>query len=174
MQRRDMMKTVLGAGVGAMALRLAGVGAILELSSGFACSKNQLLGYANDVLSSFKDAQPYISQLLPNQVALFTKLIASAGDLVTAITNSDKTGALAILSDITPSFGQIATALGGSPTVLAILGIADIALHFIANNISGIVAKPGTRISSQLATVNSFKAQRVWGCDYHPGKCKGL
>jgi hypothetical protein len=169
MNRRQVLKSIVGASTGALLLRLGGTAALVEVASGFACSKADLTATAKDVLDSLKSAQPYITQLLPAKAAVFAALVEEAGKLVTAVASSNKQDALNLLADITPVFTEIASDLHGNSTVLAILAVADIGLHFLVNHIQ---VPTNGRLSARMGRIAAFKAQRSWGCDYHPEKCR--
>lgn len=130
------------------------------------CSKDQLTASAKDVLSALKDASPQIAQLLPGKAAAFAALIPKAEALVDAISKSDKTTALGLISDLGPSISQFAADLGGNQTVLAILAIANIALHFIVNHIAAVAPPARARQSPQMRMVIEFKNEETWGCKY--------
>jgi hypothetical protein len=151
-------------------LSLTVTACLLVTTMAFSCSKSQLTASAEDVLSALTQAQPYINQLLPQKAAIFATLIGDAGRLVVAVKASDKTTALQLIADISPVFSDIATSLHGNATVLTILALADIGLHYLANHIpASALASAGP---TRMANLSTFKAQRMWGCDYRPDKCK--
>lgn len=143
---------------------------LIIATTGFACSKSQLVLFAQDAVEAIKTARPYIAQLLPTMPSgsseNWAKVAAGVESLVKAIKDSDKQGALNILADITPAFNDLVVSLGGNVQVLSILAIADIAFHYLVNHIrvdNGVV-----NASPRLTKLMQYKTQRVWGCQYRP------
>lgn len=147
-------------------LTLFMVWVLVITTTAFACSKDKLVMFANDAFVAVKQAQPYISQLLPEKAALFATVVTNSEKLVAAIKASDKQKALDILADITPVLNEIVASLGANQQVLTILAVADIAFHFLVNHIK--VEPTVVSASPKLGKLMQFKAQKVWGCQYRP------
>lgn len=135
-------------------------------TTAFACKKAVLVAFAEDAFVSLKQAQPYITTLLPQKAEQWAKVVASAEKLVAAVKASDKVTAVALLADITPTVQEIVGDLGGNVTVLTILAVADIALHFLVNHISLDPVVVGA--NPKLVKLVGFKNAEVWGCKYRP------
>lgn len=162
--RRLMNRYPLVASVTSLAL----ASVLLFTSLGFACSKDQLVAYAQDALDSMRAGQPYVNQLLPAKAQMFATAIVSAEKLVTAVKNSDKTEAVQLLASITPVFSEIAKDLGANESALAALALGDIGFHFLVNHL------PLSKIAGagpQVQKLAAFKKEERWGCKYHPEKC---
>src|SRR6266705_1037777 len=85
-----ILALMLNISVGTMFL-LAGVATLPVVTMAPACSKNELVANAEDVLSSLQQ----VSALLPNNSVL-QELLPKATQLIAAIKASDKTTALAL------------------------------------------------------------------------------
>lgn len=140
-----------------------------------ACSKDQLVASAEDVLSVVTDkvVNDALAAISPFALAKLAKIIPSARDLVAAVKNSDSSLAAGLVADIFPVISEIAVLLSASPVAMGVLALANVGLHFLLNHLpSGSQAKsPKVRGSVSTETVDSlqtFKSERVWGCDFLP------
>jgi hypothetical protein len=139
--------------------------------SGFACSKASTLSWSREVVSALREAGPLLQSL---GVPLDKLNVAiSAGDsLVAALENpSSNTDTKALASNLIHAFEEVVAqtdVIGDAnrkTLILAILGIADIALHHIVDSI------PPTNAVAASPAVLKFKASKVWQCrDAKTGK----
>lgn len=141
------------------------------------CNKDQLVSAANDVLSVVTDPTliKALQTLSPPVLAQIEALVPTAKNLITAIKNGDTTNALALVNTIFP---VIETAFGvlsaGNPAVLAVLALANIALHFIVNHVQSNVPKIA-KTSAAVRVAQDFGSKPVWGCNYRSdNRCKAL
>lgn len=133
-------------------------------------TKARLLSYARDVVTSFQAITPIVTHDHPELAAQLARGLSNALQLITAISNSDQTQATALLADIFPTFSTIADTYTNNGTVLALLAIGDIALHFFADHFVAPVSK-AARANPVTAAILDFKARPQFGCQYAPEKC---
>lgn len=134
------------------------------------CSKDQLAASAQDVLDVVNNPalQGYLRTLAPGVLPKFLALIPAATNLVTAIKNGDTSNALALVNTIFPVIEEVAaSALSSNPTAMALLGVADIGLHFIINHVKAS-APTAVRASRSVQVASDYGNKPVWGCQYHP------
>lgn len=146
------------------------------------CSKDQLVASAEDVLSVLSDQTliKALQTLSPPMLKKIEGLVPTAKDLITAIKNGDTTNALALVNTIFPVIEEaFALFSGGNPAVLAVLALANIALHFIIDHVQK--AAPATVKSARAAGTQGvaeaidYGAKPVWGCQYRQDKrCAAL
>lgn len=146
------------------------------------CSKDQLVASAEDVLSVLNDAIliKALQSLSPPMLARIQALVPTAKELITAIKNGNTSNALALVNTIFPVIEDAFTLFaGGSPAVLAVLALANIALHFIIDHVQA-TAPAAVRTARAagvrgVAAAIDYGAKPVWGCDYRKDKrCAAL
>jgi hypothetical protein len=142
---------------------------ILIVPLGFmSCSKSQLEASANDVLSVVTNAELInaLQVISPGAVAQLAKLVPEARALILAIQNGNTTNAAQIIATIFPVIEQIAAVIINlSSAGMAILAIANIALHFLLNHLPASPVMMAT--SPTFRKLTDYKNQRAWGCDFH-------
>lgn len=144
-------------------------GGLALLMAEVACSKSQLVASAEDVLSVVTDQTLInaLKTLSPPALARLESLVPAARNLITAIKNGDTTNALALVNTIFPVIEEVVSlAVGLSPAAMAILAIANIALHFIMNHAQTAVPKTA-RQSPAMRQASEYGSQPAWGCRYH-------
>lgn len=156
--------TIIGSFTVGNLATLGVVTAIPIATSAFACSKDQLVVSAQDVVDVVTN--PAVMAALPP--ALQVKLRTAepfARSLLASIKSGDFSTALAAVNTIFPIIDEIAAALHASPKILSFVGLANIGLHFIINHVRANVT---SRVASaEVSTAIGYGAQPVWGCDYH-------
>ena len=145
-----------------------------------ACSQDQLVSAGKDILSVVTDQtlQDYIRTLAPGMLTKFLALVPSAKDLIAAFQNGNITGGLALVNAIFPVIEEVAGVLINlSPPAMAILGLANIALHFILNHTKATTAAKAGRKAGVAAVrvADNYEAQKTWGCNYRADRrCAAL
>lgn len=148
--------------------------ATLPVTTGFGqCSKDQLVASAKDVLTVVNDTtlQGFLRTLAPSALTKLLALAPTATDLVKAFQSGDTSSGLALINTIFPVIEEIAAAVATlSPQAMAILGIANIGLHFILNHTKATSAVKAARKAGVAAVrvADDYSTQRAWGCDYRP------
>jgi len=150
---------------------LTGSVATLTLTQ-VACSKDQLLASAQDILDVVTNASliKALQVLSPGAVARLAGLVPVAKDLIAAIKSGDTSNALALINTIFPVIEEVAAIIvGANPQVAAILAIANIALHFIINHVKAGVPQVASMASSAaVSQALDYGSRTAWGCQYHP------
>lgn len=138
---------------------------LVYATMGLKCDKATTLSWSKEVVSALRECEPLLVQAgLP--AAQIDTAISWGDKLVTALENpSTGTGdPKQIAASLISAFEQVVlqtnliTDANRKTLILAILGIANIALHHIADNITpaqGMAAGP---------VVGRFKASKVWRC----------
>ena len=145
-----------------------------------ACSKDQLVASAEDVLSVLTDQTliKALQALSPPMLAKIEALVPTAKDLITAIKNGDTSSALAAVNTIFPVIEEVfALFSGGNPAVLAVLALANIALHFIINHVKTTKAAKAARVAGIAAVqvADDYGNRPAWGCNLRQDKrCAAL
>jgi len=150
--------------------------AVLLLSTVAAtCSKQSLVSNANDVLTALTAARPLINQLLPRSGVKFDQAITIATKLKDAVAASQTTEAVALLSQLIPTFSSIVNedinqlTASQKTTILASLAIADIGLHYLASHIRDNAPQVPTA-GPQIVVIVNFSNEPVWGTKYKTSK----
>lgn len=140
-----------------------------------ACSKDQMVAAGKDVLSVVQnqELQGFIRTLAPGLLSKFVALVPSANDLIAAFQSGDTSTGLALVNTIFPVIEEVAGALISlSPPAMAILGVANIALHFILNHAQTSTAAKASVKAAKRAGVASvqqavdYGSQPTWGCNF--------
>lgn len=148
-------------------------GALALLMAEVACSKDQLLSSAQDVLSVVTDPGliKALQTLSPPALAKLEALVPTAKDLIAAITSGNTTNALQLVNTIFPVIEEIVSlAVGLNPIAMAVLALANIALHFIINHTQNTAPAKAARKMGVPAVQRAvdFGSKPVWGCQYLP------
>lgn len=137
-----------------------------------ACPKrDQMIGYAEDVVSGLNAALPLFQSLGMN-TAKIQQAVGIAGQLVTAFRQHADEDALNLTASLIPVFESIAADanLIQNPAtrtkILVALAVAQIALRFIARNITSLpqAARATGGPSGNLARIHSFGSRKAWRC----------
>lgn len=145
-------------------ISLALMGCLVYISAGFACSKATTLSFTKDAVSFLQEAEPLLVQVgLPD--GKIKTAIEYGTKLITALeTNSTDTKPLA--EKLVAAFEEVVTQTNliqdqkKKTLILAILGLTNIALHHVLDNITS------TPTGAQGAgpALMKFKAKPVWKC----------
>lgn len=138
-----------------------------------ACNKDQLLAAGEDVLSvvTSQPLQQVLQVIAPGSLTKLTGLLGPAKDLIAAIKNGNTSGALNLVNTIFPVIEEIASIVASAnPVAMAVLALANIALHFIINHTQSNVPKMA-RMAPAVRQALAIGAQKIWGCE-HPAKDK--
>lgn len=159
---------------------VATVAVVVAVGTQTACSKDQLAASAADVLSVLTDSTliKALQTLSPPLLAKIETLVPTAKDLITAIKNGDTSTALAAVNTIFPVIEEaFALFSGGNPAVLAVLALANIALHFIINHVKTTKTARAARAAGvhSVTVALDYEAQPTWGCNIRKDKrCEAL
>lgn len=155
------------------------VAVLTYVSMGLACDRASNLRLARIVVGSLRDAQPLLVTLgLPDDK--ITLAVTWGDKLVVALANPDSTPTdkREIVARLIDAFEQVVlqtnviTDPHKKTLILAILGIAQIALNQIANNVED--AAKSAKLSANQ-TIGRFAAKRQWRCrDAVSGKFKKM
>lgn len=160
------------------------IACLLVITAGFkACPKSEKdrnVAYARDIVSGMQAGQRFIDQFKPALSDRWRMATNGAIRLVDVVAASDEEEIVTLLAGIMPVFTEAIAAFTGNTTVLAVLALADIALHFFANHIGKIAARVQHGIAAirseaettALAAIAKFAEQPSFGCDYKPEKCR--
>lgn len=168
MIRRDFLKTSAAAST---MIALGGTIGIQPFMAP-ACNTTDILKAAKTVVKAVQDSLPYFQQL-PNSAGL-VKTIGEAIDIgnkfIQAFQAGDISTGVKLAETLIAAFQNIATSTKLFPiptqvTVLAILGLGNIALHIIVDWATANQPKTGlTAVSSStLSNVDAFRREEVWG-----------
>ena len=148
--------------------RILAVGLIFVVSTGWMCSKDNLVRNAEQVINSLTTAKPLIVRFVPAAGPKIDQGLSIAGKLKTALQNSQSNEAFGYLHDLIVVFEDIVEHdipqihdPAVITSILAALAIADIALSFLANHIPHPVA--AAQAKPKLDRVSAFAKKEVWG-----------
>jgi hypothetical protein len=141
-------------------------GALALLMAEVACSPSQLISAGEDILSVVTD-QTLINALKvlsPPALARLESLVPAAKDLIAALKAGNTTNALQLVNTIFPVIEEVVSlAVGLNPIAMAVLSLANIALHFIINHTQSSVPK-AARVSPAVRMALANGAKPIWGC----------
>lgn len=129
------------------------------------CSKNQLVAAAEDVLTVLTNAELMNALRLvsPPLLARLESMVPEAKKLIAAIRAGDTSTALGLVNLIFSVIDDAGNVLNASPKIKAILGLANIALHFIINHASAAAPALAKSLPAVRKTI-ALGAQPAWGC----------
>jgi hypothetical protein len=148
--------------------RLTAIGlamALIYTTYGFACSRQSMLGAARDVVSALNDISPLLQQAGVSTAKL-TQAISIANQLVTSFENNQDADTVALTSSLITAFNALAaeseliTNQHTRTLVIVSLGIANVALHYIANHVERTASG---RLGANHV-IPRFNKQKVWAC----------
>lgn len=151
------------------------------VSMGFACdqkptTKAQGIAFAKDIASGLRSAAPLITQLKPAAGAIINRAIPIADRVIAAVEASDAVTTAALLNDLLPLVNDIVGQFTGNTKVLAFVALADIGIHFLINHapeiFGGAALQAAASQSAEVDPLEKYAAQPIWGCAYHPKRCK--
>lgn len=133
--------------------------------------KAEFLSYAREVRSALSDLQPLVSSIKPAAGEIVAKALPVADQVIAAIESGNVTTATELLRTLLPLVNSVTAMFTNDTNILAIAAIANIGLHFLINHLPLPPAstKMARRVSDPLV---QFKDEPVWGCDFHPDRCK--
>jgi hypothetical protein len=142
-----------------------------------ACTKQDALSNAEDVLNSLKGAAPLITQILPAVGPQVNLDIDEAAKLVADIQANLTDGAVKLLDSLIPTFEEIVNKtsliadVNTRTEILAILAVADIALNYLAVHLKKAAATTQGIIATRLSgNVDRFASAPVWGLKFKTKK----
>lgn len=156
---------------------LALVGCLVYISMGFACSKATTLSWTKEVVSALSEAKPLLESIgLPGDK--IATAISWGNKLVETLENPNSGGDVKqIAASLINAVEEVVSQTGVIPDgprktlILAFLGIANIALHHIADNVTETAAG---RVAAG-PVVLKFKTKAVWKCrDAKSGQYKKM
>lgn len=167
--KRDFLGTGIKGGTAIALTSLIGTESLLSL----ACNTDDVLKSAKTVVRAIQDSLPYFQQL-PNSVGIVKKIgeaIDIGNKFIQSFQDKDISTGVKLAETLIAAFQDIATSTKLFPiptqvTVLAILGLGNIALHIIVDwadanksSVHGFIAiNP-----SVLAKAEAFRKEEVWG-----------
>lgn len=169
MDRRNFLGTGMAGGTALALGGFIGVQPFLEP----ACNTTDVLKSAKIVVSAIQSSLPYFQQL-PNSAGIVKKIgeaIDIGNRFIVAFQNKDTATGIQLADALIAAFQDIATNTKLFPiptqvTVLAILGLGNIALHVIVDWAQNNPAAANGRMAvnpSVITRAEAFRKEEVWG-----------
>lgn len=136
--------------------------------------KAAFIAWAKDINGVFKSARPHIARLKPSLLSKWDAGTAITDKLILAVQESNEVDIARLVGDLIPVVEEVAAQFTDNVTVLTILALGNIGLHFFLNHLPPITPSMRDTATSQglaVDTLVNFKAQPIWGCKYLPDKC---
>lgn len=133
------------------------------------CSKSELVAASKDVISGLQLARPEFQKLGLNVAEIDTAL-SIAQQLETAFEQNASAKPVALISSLLDAFNAVSNQVTNNPAIQAILALADIGAHIIANAVSSSVSQGKLSATPATLRIEQFRSKRIWGCDYKTAK----
>jgi len=158
-----------------LTLVLVSLGAMCN-KSGTSATKEQAIAFARDIANGIQSALPIVTRLNANAGKVLATALPIANSVITAV-EQGKPGQVAdLLEQLIPVIDATVAQFSNNVTVLGFLALADIGIHFLinhANEIFGVKAiAKASSVNGPPSAVAEYAGRAVWGCQYHPEKCK--
>jgi len=183
--RREMMKGSVTFGLlyfVTRALAAVGIGAGTVLMTACPFNTGTLISWTVEIVNALQRMQPILTSLgVPNLVKLVADAVIIANDLKAAFANNQSTDFVTLFDKLSATLDQIANDLGLLSITFrvqleAILALASIALHLIADHLKKtVVAVPAAqsevhkqaardpRLQRAIKTIEARADEQPWG-----------
>lgn len=186
MNRRELIKG--GATVGALSVlarMVAWTGLGLGALAFGPCNTGSLVSWTTEIVDALQRMSPILAQLgVPNIVKLVADAVTVANDLKAAFANNDTQTFPVLFDKLSALVDQIANDLGLISIAFrveleAILALASIAIHLIADHLKKTVVAVGAQstvrraarsnpeLQKAVVTIDTKATEKPWGSYFH-------